>query len=374
MDALQPDLFDKPQALPEDAPATALATIDDAAFRKAVGIKTPPPAPAEVVPPAQESATADAQESVVQEVLQEAGKKVEAQEAPKVEDEAKTEEKPKEGEEAPKPALTKFTVSDKEGELEVPELFFDFKANGKEYAKVPLEKVVLLAQMGFTNQEREAQVLASKKFVAEAQQGLQDRDSQLNAYNDYFRRIFEEPEFFEVAREEYARQNSPEQRAARAEQQLRMEQQRQQETAEQSVRAQFVQTTLLPTVTKLLDTYPGVSQEEVIGRYTMLTAPLLVRGQVPASRLPTVQHIVEYDLANWVKETHAVRELEKTRTSTEKKQLANVAKTESQLSKSRLARAVAPPAASAPASTQTKKKEYATVEEWMNTELPTVAP
>lgn len=354
-----------PATLSDNEGIKDFAHADEARFRELIGLpKSEAPASSEPAPKEPLAQDAAAEKSSPEPTTQTEEKVEEA--APEKAPEA----------EAPKPApLTKFAVYDNEGELEVPDLFFNFKANGKEYEKVPLEKVVLLAQMGFSNQEREAQVLGAKKFVADAQQHIATQQEALDAYQEYFRRIFEEPDFFDAARDEYAKQNTPEMRARRAEERVTKAEERERSVREDGARQQFVQTTLVPTVMKLLESYPSVSQEEVIGRYSMLTAPLLVRGAVPVQSLGTVQSLVENDLANWAKETHAVRELEKQRNVADVKRVKEVAQTQIQQQKNRLARSAAPPVASAaPMAPSNAKKEFATVEEWMSTVLPTQAP
>lgn len=359
--------FTTPQPLDADAPANALLNLDDDGFTKALGFtKTPAAveaAPPETAPPAPDSEPTEVPPSD------------EAPQPPAAETEAEPPAEPAAEEpaaaeppaEPPKPPLTKFDLYDAEGPLQVPEdIKFRFKAAGKTYEDVPLEKVVLLAQMGVANQEREAQVLGAKKFVAESQQRLSELEQTVQKYETYYQRLFTEPELYEAARDEFALSNSPERRAARAEAQLQAERQRSAMEAQSTQVASFVQGVLMPKAEQLLKQYPTVSQEELLGRFAMTTAPLQVRGIVPPERLGEVQALFDHDIAEWAKQQHTLRELDRREVDTQKQ----LAKTKAQQAKKQLARAVAPPPAGAPPSTSSPKKSYDTVEDWMNSTFP----
>jgi hypothetical protein len=78
--------------------------------------------------------------------------------------------------------VAEFTVRDSTGELEVPNITIEYKANGR-IRKDRLDQVVKMAQMGVHNVEREQrlqqqeQVLASR--VEQVQQALEQREAQL---------------------------------------------------------------------------------------------------------------------------------------------------------------------------------------------------
>lgn len=202
--------------------------------------------------------------------------------------------------------MTQFSVVDDQGELEIPDVMIKFKAKGED-RELPLDHVVRLAQLGYTNEEREQQVLAARKFVSEAQERESQYQQQVQQYESYYQRIFSDPNFFEQARDAFFQQNTPEARAQRAEQEaarLRAEQGRQSETHQIT---NFVASVLVPATEQLLQAYPEVSQTELVGRYSQLTAPLLVQGRVPVQRLAEVQRIVQQDLKDWVERTHVER-------------------------------------------------------------------
>lgn len=210
--------------------------------------------------------------------------------------------------------MTEFKVLDQEGELEVPEIQIEFKAKG-ETRKLPLDHVVRLAQFGFANEEREQQVLAAKRFVTEAQQQTDELQKFIQQYEGYYDKIFNDPAFYEEARLAYLNQNSPEARAQRAESELaRVNQAKQLQREEQTV-AGFVQQTVMPAMTRLIQENPLVSDTELVGRYTMLTAPLLVNGRVPLHRLREVEHLVANDLSTWAQQQQYERTLKQQSTT-----------------------------------------------------------
>ena len=264
-----------------------------------------------------------------------------------------------------KPPLTKFQVFDPEGEIEVPELTFTYKASGKMKENVPLEKVILLAQMGEYNTEREQQVLGAKQFVEATRTQNDQLRSQVQEYDQWFHRVFTDPEYLERAKEAYEQQNSPEERASRAEERATAMQTQMQQAAAEGQAVAFVNQQIVPTVTKLIESNPLVSEQEVVGYYTSLTAPLLQSGRVPLYRLGDVKGLVDGDLANWVRSRQLQRETD--RKSVDVKLTA--AKTATTLAKRQIAKAVAPKGVPAPAGPP-KAKKPTSVEDWLDITLP----
>lgn len=280
--------------------------------------------------------------------------KVEVKEEPKVE--AKPEVKEEE-----KPLLTKFQMFDKEGELEVPrDVTFSFKANNKEYKDLPVDKVVQLAQMGFYNQEREEQVTAAKHFVAESQKKEQGYTTIITELTENYKRLFEDPEFFEIARDEYLKQNTPEAQLQRTRAELDQTKQGQRQVAEQAAAVQFVTNELHPSVERLLKEHPTVTEDEVMGRFYRLTSPLLERGQVPYQRLPEVKRLVETELTAYVKQLHLQRDVEKRAQAKE----VEAQKVKATQAKRVLTRAAAPGGAVATPEPQ-KPRKYESAESWL---------
>lgn len=260
--------------------------------------------------------------------------------------------------------MTEFRVLDDEGELEIPEIQVEFKAKG-EVRKLPLDHVVRLAQFGYANEEREQQVLAAKRFVGEAQQKEAEYQNAINQYEGYYEKIFNDPAFYEEARLVYQQQNSPESRALRAEKALAAERQQKVYAREEETIAGFVQQTVMPNMTRLLEENPMVNQTELVGRYTMLTAPLLVNGRVPLARLREVEHLVTSDLTTWAQQTQYERVTAKQASERE------AAKATQQIAatKRQAARVFSQPGRVA--EPQTKPTKFESARDWLNATLPT---
>lgn len=256
-----------------------------------------------------------------------------------VEEEDLQEKAPKEEEKKEKkPPLTEFQVYDEEGELEVPDLKFTFKANGKVRENVPLEKVVLLAQQGIYNHEREQQFTALR---SEAEQ-IKDRNERLvnivGQYEAALKQLLNDPEAYEYSSQEYLKQNTPEKRAERAESKLAQERRERAENEQQRRVVEWIRFVHAPSIEGVIQQNPSVNQHEVMGRYHELLAPLLYRGQLPPSRLAEAQALVENELTQWARAIHEERtEVEAGR----KKEVEKVQKTVVEQKRS-LARAVLP--------------------------------
>lgn len=263
--------------------------------------------------------------------------------------------------------MTEFSVLDNEGEVIIPDVKIRFKAKG-EVRELPIDHVVRLAQFGYANEEREQQVLAARKFVAEAEQQSTAFQEQIQQYEQHYERLFNDPAFYEEARLAFLNQNTPEIRAQRAEQQLHRERVEIATQREQQQVVAFTQQALVPAITKLLADNPHVNEHEVIGRYTELTAPLLVQGRVPPSRFAHVQRLVNEDLAQWVEQKHVEREIDK-RGQAEKQSRAEAeANKQVAATKRQAARLFAHQGTpSANPNGPTKPVKFSSAKDWLNT-------
>jgi hypothetical protein len=302
--------------------------------------------------PAEEAADTEkdvSARSTAKEALETAEKEVEEEATPVVEAERKL--------------ATEFGVFDKEGELEIPDLTIKFKANGQE-REAPLDKIVRWAQIGVSRDEREPELLGLRQQTAELRQQAEEYYAAIQQYESYLPHLFENPDFYEHARTAWAEQNSPAMRAARAERELGEQREQLRLQHEDQQIAGFVNTTLTPKIEQFTKENPSVSFEEIMGRFSILTAPYLVRGRIPLQALPQVDHLVSTELADWVLHQQETRSMET------QKQDAKVtaAKTQTTLAKRQVARRTAPPGESAPA--QPKKKSFDTAKSWLDATLP----
>ena len=206
---------------------------------------------------------------------------------------------------------TEFTLRDAEGEVEVPDLIVEYKANGK-VRKDRLDQVVKMAQFGVYNEERERKVAESERSVealtTEKQslaKTLEDREAQLE-------RILTDDDFLMAVREAYERENSPEQRVVRAEQEakeLRIEREYAPVFAAQET---FNDTEVVPALEMIVQALPSVSIEELEEKLQMAahanaeTAPTGTR-YIPSSRFDAIRKYIVEDLSIWAQMQHARR-------------------------------------------------------------------
>jgi hypothetical protein len=206
---------------------------------------------------------------------------------------------------------TEFTLRDAEGEVEVPALIVEYKANGK-VRQDRLDQVVKLAQWGVYNQEREAKVKEIEQQAetvqterAQIAELLAEREAQIE-------RLLQDDDFLYAVREAYANENAPERRAERAEQQLQ-QWQLQQEIAAVSTEGQtFYQGQIEPALSLIAQSLPNVSAEELSDRmmYAMQAHVEVGPGGVPyipASRYEAVKQYIVRDLAPWAQFEHQRR-------------------------------------------------------------------
>lgn len=350
-----------PVALPDDAPATALGQLDAAEFNKAIGLDFSDEKTAEEQPaaPATEpvAATPVTEQPAPAEVVGEAA-------APSEETKPEPELEADAGATSveAKPPLTSFIVHDKEGELELPELYLSFNADKKEYKKLPLEKVVAFAQMGIYNERRQRETVQTQHENAQLKDRAEAAEGRMEEVDVAIERLFSDPTYFERAKELYLAQNSPENRATRAEQQLTQVRQQQAAAREDQQIGTFVVQQLTPAFESLKQQAPLVSEAELIGQYTILTAPLLVRGRIPLSRLADVQTLVENDLSSWARTLQTERGATKRREDTTRK----AATAQVVAAKRTLARAAAPRGNAAPPA-PAKPPKFETSDDWFKT-------
>lgn len=274
---------------------------------------------------------------------------------------------------------TDFVLKDAEGEeLEVPALMVEYKANGK-VRKDRLDQVVKLAQFGVYNQEREERVqLVEQEARAVAQQReelaemLAEREAQLE-------RLLTDDAFFMAVQEQYAKENSPERRAERAEQQvaaLRVQQQMEQISA---AGTQFYQGEVEPALGIIAQALPTITKAELDERFAIAMQAHMVQAPdgsyyVPMSRYDAVRKYVVDDLAIWAKMMHQYRS-ESATDPVRDKALAerDRARVEAQKAKRQIGQALKPVSnAAAPAASKPKAKPITTVDEAMESAIASV--
>jgi len=325
----------------------ALADAASAALAETTASATPTPAvPAPAEP--QDPKTANAPEAEAPEAPEDVTET--AEEAEEEATEEATEETTDEALELPggyvavptvtEGLATEFTLRDAEGEVEVPDLIVEYKANGK-VRQDRLDKVVKLAQFGVYNEEREQKLQQTEREAVslksereELAQLIEEREAQLE-------RLLTDEDYFLAVREAYSQENSPERRAQRAEQQvkdLRVQTEMQRIT---EAGQQFYTGEVQPAIQLIAEALPSVSPQELEERmaYAMqLHAAVAPNGQtyLPASQFDAARQYIVQDLAVWAQMQHA-RRSESAPSSQVKEAQAAVAKAQVEAQKAKRA-------------------------------------
>lgn len=282
---------------------TSLASLDDdifaAEFGLDTGVETDDANATAEIEPEQDPTDEDASEAEGDDTAPEADDAApEGEEAPATE-----------ASEEPKKLLTSFVVKDDEGkETAPPSLKLSFKAGGKMQEDVPLDKVVRLAQSGFYAEQMVAERDQLKRQVPEIQSELDRIAVALEDQKALNARLLEDDEFLLNARDQYAAVNTPEHRAQRAEAKLRETEQRQQQHRLVEEANGFVTQTVTPILSRLAEEYPTVTVEELYGRLTIETAPLLRNGVVPRNQWSEVARLLETSVAQYAEAQHVRRD------------------------------------------------------------------
>ena len=206
---------------------------------------------------------------------------------------------------------TDFVIRDAEGEIAVPDVVIEYKANGK-MRKDRLDQVVKMAQMGAYNEERERKVAQTETQLrslsdekATLSKTLEEREAQLE-------RILTDDNFLDAVREAYQRENSPEQRATRAENEAKQLREAQKYAPMFAEQEKFNDSEVVPALTMIAQALPDVTMEELENKLAMValanaeTAPNGDRF-IPSSRFDAIRQYIVDDLAMWAQMQQARR-------------------------------------------------------------------
>lgn len=198
--------------------------------------------------------------------------------------------------------VTEFTVLDAEGEVEIPALTIKYKANGK-VREDRLDQVVKLAQWGAYSQERET------RLKQETEERVQEMASVLEERERQMEQMLVDDEFRERVYEAYLRENSPEKRAERAEEQVQNLRVAQELQKIEAVGEQFFVSEVEPALQLIAAALPTITVEELESKLEMAmmaqveTAPNGV-PYVPPSRYEAIRKYIVEDLALWAQAAH----------------------------------------------------------------------
>jgi hypothetical protein len=184
----------------------------------------------------------------------------------------------------------------------VKEIAFPYKG---EIRKLPLDRVVRLAQSGIHNEDLYTKATEAIGHFDNLEGELSKANGAIVKQNKFIERIIADDEFRDQIRQQYEAHNTPEARAERAEREVERLKQVQAGQSQQDQGASFFQNDVLPGLKALLTQYPTLSQDEVVGRFNILTAKF--GPQVDAQHFAAVRAILRDDLPAWAAGLHEER-------------------------------------------------------------------
>lgn len=203
---------------------------------------------------------------------------------------------------------TEFRLLDDEGEVEVPALVVEYKANGK-IRKDRLDQVVKLAQFGVYNQERESKAQQIEQQANALYQEREEYATLLAQREQQIERLLTDEEFLLAVREAYDAENAPEKQVARAQQQVeQVKVQYEMEKIAESA-TQFVEGQVQPALDMIARALPSVSADELAERMQYAMQAHVVRAPngmpyVPQEAYDAVRRYIVEDLAIWAQIQH----------------------------------------------------------------------
>lgn len=318
----------------------SISQMDDADFAKEFGLDIGGETDTETV----ETATEVEPEAEAEPEEVEADEETEAESEDDAEAESESEEadEPETAPEKPKP-LTPFEVRDAEGkEVEAPEIRLTFKAGRKMQEDVPLDQVVRWAQSGFYAEQAVAERDAVKQELPKVQNRLDEIMVALEDQKALNAKLLEDEDFFLRARDQYAQVNTPEHRAARAEQRAQSLEQEKQAARLSNEAATFLTREINPKFAELMEEYPSVSEAELFGRLSIETSHLLRNGVIPRDKWPEVTRLLDTSIAQYAEAQHARRDGDRVKSQKRATQQVTKAKEEATKAKKVIAKALTP--------------------------------
>lgn len=239
---------------------------------------------------------------------------------------------------------TEFTLRDAEGEVEVPDLMVEYKANGK-VRQDRLDQVVKLAQWGVYNQEREQKVQQVEQMAQQVHQEREQLAALLSERESQIEKLLLDDDFLMAVRDAYGEENSPESRATRAEkavEDLRVEQKM---SVIVETGQRFYESEVAPALDMIAEALPSVPVEELAQKFQMAMYAHVERAPngepyIPASRYEAVRQYILDDLAVWAQAQHGRRSRTTTSAPQRETQKALVERDKARVEAQRAKRAV----------------------------------
>ena len=206
---------------------------------------------------------------------------------------------------------TEFALYDADGEVEVPNLMVEYKANGKMRSD-RLDQVVKLAQWGVYNQDREQKVQQVEQLSQQVYQEREELAALLSEREGQIEKLLLDDDFLLAVRDAYGEQNSPENRAVRAEQQVQDIRVQHQMSAIAEKGEVFYGNEVMPALSMIAEALPSIPMGELENKFQMAMYAHVERAPngeayIPASRYEAIRQYILDDLVIWAQAQHGRR-------------------------------------------------------------------
>ncbi len=271
---------------------------------------------------------------------------------------------------------TEFTLYDEEGELEVPALTIEYKANGK-VRRDRLDQVVKLAQWGVYNEDRARHTQQVEERAVQVESELAQYASLVEEREKQIERLLQDDDFFYSVREAYERESSPDRRAERAEEELQRFQTESQVNSIAASGEVFYSNEVEPAVGMIVEAFPTLTKEEVEFQLARGIGPYLAvapNGQpyVPKERYQEVRNLIVEQLAGWANMVHTSRAAPVTAMQKKAREQEERARIEAQRAKRDVGRATQPVGRAAKDGSQPKQKSPVTIDDALDSAINSV--
>lgn len=240
----------------------------------------------------------------------------------------------------------------------VPDLTITFKGPGGKERTEPLDKVVRLAMDGIYSETREQRYRSLESEATTAKAQLAEYEAALAQQQQFVDALLADEARYLTEKDSWDRQHTPEARAMRAQEQLRMVQEQHQMERIAQQGEQYFQTQLTPAIDALANHLPMVTPEELVARVSLEVQRVQGRrGYVTPDQYRQIDEFILHDLAPWAQQLNQARNERFAPKTTQPDASAAIAKAEAkataavtsaQKAKSQVAKAIKPVGKAAP--------------------------
>lgn len=238
----------------------------------------------------------------------------------------------------PEDRVKGFKVRDAEGEIAVPNLTWDFTANGKPRS-VDTATLLQYAQHGVYNHEREQARVQTEQQNQQVVNYARRLEQQVQTSQSDREKLLSDPDYLIRELTRYEQENTPEARQEKERQKLEQDKQswQLQQMAQQS--ETYISGTLEPAIETMIAALPTVSKEEIAAKLFVVADRYRVNGVLHPNGYDPIGKALVNDILPWAQQLHAHRLAERQTPVTDAKVAEAKAKADADAAKVRAQKA-----------------------------------